>query len=98
MRFLEFLTDKVINHSAESFKSSLFKLLGLMMTKPSNSATVNNSNSEAITLEANQIFVLKRLVKKAKFRKALFMDEDSASKKIEIVVNLNKRIREMKGF
>lgn len=59
---------------------------------------MNNGNSESLTIEANQIFVLKRLVKKAKFRKALLLDEENGQKKLDIVVSLNKRIRELKGF
>jgi hypothetical protein len=69
-----------------------------MMSRPSNSSTVNNSNAEAVTIEANQIFVLKRLVKKPKFRKILYMDDDTSHIKLDIVLALNKRVRELKGF
>lgn len=69
-----------------------------MMSRPSSSSFVNNGNSESITIEANQIFVLKRLVKKVKFRKTLLLDDENGPKKLDIVVSLNKRIRELKGF
>jgi hypothetical protein len=55
------------------------------MSKPSSSSFVNNNNSESLTIEANQIFVLKRLVKKAKFRKTLLLDDENGPKKLEIV-------------
>lgn len=42
--------------------------------------------------------MLKRLVKRNKFRRILLMDEQTSHSKLDLVVALNHRIKEMKGF
>lgn len=58
------------------FKSSLLRLLNIM--------AVDNSS--------NQVFILKRLIKKKRFRKRLYMDTESNTKKIELVLALKKKM------
>jgi hypothetical protein len=58
------------------FKSSLMKLLCLM----------------ALGNPANQVFILKRLVQKKRFRKRLYLDPETSTKKIEMVIALKKKI------
>jgi hypothetical protein len=42
-----------------------------------------------INIESNQIFVLKRLVKKNRFRKQLLLNESTNKTKLDIIVLLN---------
>lgn len=49
-------------------------------------------------IESNQIFVLKRLVKKNRFRKQLLLNESTNKQKMDIIIILNQRIKEEKGF
>jgi hypothetical protein len=88
LRFLDYLTERILNTKGDTYKSFLFNLLTLMMTRQleSNSST---QEPEMINIEANQIFVLKRLVKKNRFRKLLLMDEKTNEKKLEIIKQLN---------
>lgn len=58
------------------FKSSLLKLLGILAN--------NNRN--------NQIFILKRLIKKKRFRRRLYMDKESNEKKIELILNIKRKL------
>jgi hypothetical protein len=51
-------------------------------------------SSEIVNIESNQIFVLKRLVKKGRFRKLLLMDEKNSAKKLDLIASLNQRIKE----
>ncbi len=57
------------------FKSYLIKLLTIM--------TVESPSS--------QIIVLKRLVKKKRFTKRLYMDKESNSKKVDLLVTFKKK-------
>ena len=85
LKFLDFLTEKITAETGTDYKSVLFKLLTMMMTRPSTESTNNDSQRTAVNIEANQVFVLKRLVKKAKFRKTLYMDEKTSSQKLDII-------------
>jgi|LauGreDrversion4_2_1035121.scaffolds.fasta_scaffold20933_9 hypothetical protein len=51
-----------------------------------------------VNIEQNQIYVLKRLVKKYRFRKLLLMDEKNSAKKLDLIWSLNQRIKEQKTF
>ncbi len=68
-----------------------------MMTQP----IETNSSTQAlqmVNIESNQIFVLKRLVKKNRFRKLMLLNESTNKVKLDIIITLNQRIKEEKGF
>ena len=46
----------------------------------------------AMDFPQNQIFILKRLVKKKRFRNRLYLDAETSTKKIELVLALKKKM------